>query len=468
MIGEVIVLSSRSNVRKFRKSKGINIGAITFFIIFVYVIMNIYLYFTKDHLTIYEVKEGSAADDFVLEGLIFRDEKVVTTDTAGYINYYHRDGERVAKNSVVYSVNEGNSDLEVIAADDSDSEISTEDAMSIKGEITDFQKDYDRGNFAYAYQLKEELQNSSMQIYNDSMLLNLTALLKDKTASLKVAKTDTSGIIVYYSDGYENMSVDSATAQSFDKSTYQKSQLRTSKLQSKGSPVYKIVTDDNWSILYHLDEEQYNRIKDSKNLTIVFTTDGLKQTVPVNVFQKGTDYFAKITLSRYMPRYINQRFISTEIVINSAEGLKIPISSIVKKDFYQVPQSYFTKGGDSDELGLNKVNSSQTDDGDKTTFEFVPTDIYYQDEDNYYVDMNLFQSRDVIKGKGDDTFTLEKTKTLEGVYNVNKGYAVFRLIKVLYENEEYCIIEKNTANSLSVYDHIALDSSTATEQSIIY
>ncbi len=461
-------MGSRNNVRKFRKARSINIGVIIFFIVFVYVLINIYLYFTKDHLTIYEVKEGTTAEDFVLDGIAFRDEKVINTDTAGYINYYHREGERVAKNSVVYSVDGGNEYSEVLAADDSGKSISADDAQSIKNNITDFQKDYNDGNFTYVYQLKEELANSSMQIYNDSMLTNLRTLLEDKTASLKVAKTDTSGVIVYYTDGYEDMGADSATAKDFDKTIYKKTQLRTNKMQKRGNPVYKIVTDDNWSIVYLLTKEQYEKIQDNETITIIFTADDLKQTVPVKVYQKGNDYFAKVTLDKYMARYINQRFLSTEIVINSAEGLKVPVSAITEKKFYKVPKSYLTQGGDSDKEGLIRVDSDSTDNGDKTTYEFIAVD-YYEEGDYIYVASNLFKNRDVIKGQSDsDTFMLEKTKSFKGVYNVNKGYAVFRPVEILYENEEYCIVKKNTPNGLSIFDHIALDSRTATEQSIIY
>jgi hypothetical protein len=170
-----------------------------------------------------------------------------------------------------------------------------------------------------------------------------------------------------------------------------------------------------------------------------------------------------------MPRYINQRFISTEIVINSAEGLKIPVTSIVEKNFYQVPLSYFRKGGDSDKNGLTRVVTSTDGGNEKTTQEFIATDIYYQDEKYAYVDTNLFGTRDMIIGEDDkDAFILDKTEAFKGVFNVNKGYAVFRHIEILYQNEEYCIVKKNTANGLSVYDHIALDSSTAKEQAIIY
>ena len=57
-------------------------------------------------------------------------------------------------------------------------------------------------------------------------------------------------------------------------------------------------------------------------------------------------------------------------------------------------------------------------------------------------------------------FTVSKTDSLIGVYNINKGYAEFRQIKILYQNEEYAIVRPNTTYGLNVYDYIILDSST--------
>nr|MCR5556493.1 hypothetical protein [Butyrivibrio sp.] len=48
---------------------------------------------------------------------------------------------------------------------------------------------------------------------------------------------------------------------------------------------------------------------------------------------------------------------------------------------------------------------------------------------------------------------------LVGVYNINKGYADFRQIKILYQNDEYSIVKSNTTYGLAVYDYIVLDSS---------
>ena len=167
-----------------------------------------------------------------------------------------------------------------------------------------------------------------------------------------------------------------------------------------------------------------------------------------------------------MVRYLSQRFIDVEIAVNSAKGLKIPVSSIVEKDFYQIPLSYFTEGGDSGSTGV--VQKTFKENGE-VQYVFVPTDIYYSDEEYGYIDARLFEAGDrIYSEEKDKEFNISQKQTLEGVFNVNKGYAVFRRIEVLYENEEYCIIKNGTQYGLSVYDHIALDGKTAVEQKIIY
>ena len=77
-----------------------------FSIVFVYVLICVVLYFRTNHIVRYEVKEGSLAINNVYRGLIFRSEEVVKTNTAGYVNYYAYEGERVAVGDLVYTVDE--------------------------------------------------------------------------------------------------------------------------------------------------------------------------------------------------------------------------------------------------------------------------------------------------------------------------------------------------------------------------
>lgn len=59
-------------------------------------------------------------------------------------------------------------------------------------------------------------------------------------------------------------------------------------------------------------------------------------------------------------------------------------------------------------------------------------------------------------------------EVLHGVYNINKGYAVFREVTVIDENEEYCIIESNSTYGLAAYDYIVLNVDQVTEDQIVY
>lgn len=464
-------MSPNAKVTKYRRRKNVNIGVIVFLIIFVYVIISVFMFFTKEHLTIYEVKEGTTADDFIFQGLIFRKEKVIYTDTAGYINYYHRDGDRIAKSATIYSVDANKNSYDLISSAENSLSISEEDDSSIKNEIKDFQKSYENGNFIKAYQLKSELEGSILQIVNDNMLANLQSVLAENGEgnTLKVAKSPSSGIITYTMDGYEDLSADSATAENFNTEKYSKTQLRTMELIEKQSPVYKIVSSDKWSVMLLLNEEQYNKLQEKDSVKVTFSDDGLTAIAPITLTKKGSDYYATLTLDKYMIHYINQRFVTVEIAVNSAQGLKIPVSSIVDKEFYLIPLEYFTEGGNTGSKGLNKEVITVKDGKEQVSFEFVPTDIYYSDEDYGYVDGRLFETGDwIIKKDTEDRYQVLEKKTFEGAYNVNKGYAVFRRIEMLYKNEEYCIIKKGTAYGLSMYDNIALEGNTAIEQAIIY
>ena len=72
------------------------------------------------------------------------------------------------------------------------------------------------------------------------------------------------------------------------------------------------------------------------------------------------------------------------------------------------------------------------------------------------------------KPSSDETYTIGETEALKGVYNINKGYAMFRLIDILYEYGDYCIVSDKTDYGVTLYDHIILNGSSVKENDIIY
>jgi tmRNA-binding protein len=464
----LLLLNQSGKVAKFRKRKNINMGTMVFFIIFVYVFINVYLYFTKEHLSIYEVQQGFTSDNNTFQGLILREEEIFNTDTAGYVNYYHRDGERLAKNTTVYSIDETKQVYDLIGSSESGTVLTSADIKEVSREVMEFQDDFITSNFTSVYDFKYDLESTALEILNENRMTNLENIIEESGTShlFSIVKSKTSGIITYSIDNYEDLTEDNVTAENFNLDIYDKVQLLASDLVEADTPIYRMVISDNWSIILLLDENQYNKLKEEKSVRINFKDNGLTTNAQISVYEKNASYFAKLELNKYIEYYMNQRFVSVELEINSAEGLKIPTSSIVQKEFYKIPLEYFTVGGDSGATGLVTENYSKNG---ELELEFVPADIYYSDETYGYVDKRLFENGIWIHSEETgERYQIELVDTLEGVFNVNKGYAIFRRIETLYENEEYSIIKEGTGYGLSVYDHIALVGSTAVEQAIIY
>ena len=73
-----------------------------------------------------------------------------------------------------------------------------------------------------------------------------------------------------------------------------------------------------------------------------------------------------------------------------------------------------------------------------------------------------------MKKDSSKKYQVSGTGSLQGVYNINKGYAVFREIKIIDENEEYCIVEAGSSYGLSQYDRIVLNADTVNDEDIVY
>ena len=109
-----------------------------------------------------------------------------------------------------------------------------------------------------------------------------------------------------------------------------------------------------------------------------------------------------------------------------------------------------------------------TEEGEVST-EFVAVSIYQETEEEYYVDDSLLSAGDnLVMPDSTERTTVSKSDTLIGVYNINKGYADFKEIQILSQNDEYSIIQSNTTYGLSAYDRIVLDAETVNMDELIY
>ena len=222
------------------------------------------------------------------------------------------------------------------------------------------------------------------------------------------------------------------------------------------------ILDETWNIIVPVTRDVYERLTDESAVQIEFTEDGRTLWVNFEERQISDGYYLFLKLNNSMVRYVQERFIEIELLLNKESGLKIPNTAITEKEFFKVPKEYFAKAQDSSGKGV-MIKDPATG-----SINFIATSLYYETEDSYYIDEDEVHAGTVLqRPDSNETYTVGETAKLQGVYNINKGYAVFKQISILYQNEEYSIVETGTSYGLSLYDHIALDGSKVNENDLI-
>lgn len=459
-----------SKIVRYRHPLNINVGVIIFAIIFVYMAFSVYTYMKKDKVQFYEVAEGNIVNDTGYTGLILRDESVQKTDRAGYINYYIREGKRAAIGTRIYSVDETGSIAEYMEENpEANVTLTDENISDIKRQLSSFSMEYEDRKFDEIYNLQYTLEAAVLEYVNFNALGNLDILQAQSGSTFQQVKSPVSGVVSYSVDGYENFDLSQLSAASFDRSGYTKAITKAGQLIEKDAPVYKLITSDDWSILFPLDENDAAEYTGKDRLTVNFPSSDLKTEARFSMIT-GSDgrQYGKLDFNQYMIQFVSDRFVSFEIETAKADGLKIPVSAVTTKNFYLIPVEYLTQGGDTSASGFMKETYSESG----TSAEFIPTTIYYSTDEYVYIDMgenSPLQAGDyVIRPNSQDRYQIGNSSSLQGVYNINKGYAVFKQIEILNTNDEYYTIRKGTSYGLSVYDHIVLDASTVYEGELIY
>ena len=435
-----------------KKRIHLNIGTVIFGAIFLYLIITVFLYLTASHITSYQVTAGPLSKNETYRALVLRSEEVVNATSAGYVSYFVSDASKAAKNGTVCGISGSENLLET-------KELGSSDLSKIREAASDFSSSFDGDDFSEVYDLKYSL---------DGLLLSTgdTSL----AGTLYTASSD--GIVAYSCDGYEYLTQEELTEKDFQSKTYKRSNLRTEEAVNAGDPLYRLIKSETWSIVIPVTDRQTVRLASHSRIKVVFQEDGQSETGDLTLFANGDQRYVKITFDSGMIRYCQDRFLDVELVTNTKSGLKIPISAIVTKKFYTIPVSLLTAGGESGAFGFLK---EVTDKEGNVSTSFVEATLYAKaqpedsEEEVYYIDCSLFEDGDVLVQPDSNTrYTVGATGKLEGVYCINKGYAVFRKISIIDQNEEYCIVETGTSYGISQYDYIAQDGSSVKEEQVLY
>jgi len=287
-------------------------------------------------------------------------------------------------------------------------------------------------------------------------------------SNFHVVSTPKSGTISYMMDEFTDYSVQDVTASCFEKKDTADS-LYSVDLIAANSPVYKLITGDDWSIIVKLTETLYGQLLGKETAT--FSLDNkITITAPINCFRRDDAYFAEIKMDKYLSNFTSRRFLTVTFDVEYAEGLKIPETAITWKDYYRIPKEYIVQGGNEGEQVKGILTEEFNTETGTTQYTFQEVEIFYSNEGFSYIDCAEFAKETYITTPDMSARVMLYTfvNKLEGAYNINKGYSVFKRIERLKTENGYVIVKRNSDSGLSAYDHIALDASTVREDAVIY
>ena len=233
-----------------------------FAVILVYVVICVIMYFRTDHIVRYSVQEGSLTSNSIYKGIALRTEQVVTGQDAGYVNYFAREGERTAVGDLVYTVDEtGRLSDYINAGSNGENSLSDSDLAELRTDITAFMHGFDQRYFDEVYNFRHNMESTAIKLANYNILENADALNDASgTVIINYRYAANSGIVLYSTDGYENLKLEDMTAELFDEETYERNYLVNNGLVAAGDPVYKLSTDEDWSVVIQVEKELADRL----------------------------------------------------------------------------------------------------------------------------------------------------------------------------------------------------------------
>lgn len=475
-LGGLFLATSRESsnkIHKYRKPLNLNIGMILFGVIFIYIIVCVVLSFKTTAIAPYEVKEGSLVTNYTYRGIAIRDEIIFNSDKAGYVNFYAREGERVATGDLVYSVDETGELSEYLSNATADNTILDDNQLTdLRNDIVYFMHGFDATNYDSTYDFKYQMKGTVLRLANATLLDGLKNLTGGKNGLLNgvsLCYAPNTGIISYWVDGYETLPRTSLTKEHFSEKNYEVKRLLDNELITSGDEIYKLSTNENWSLVVPIEENDAVAFLEEEYIKVRFLKNQVESWGKVDVF-KGADGqdFMELSFTNSMVTFAKDRFIDIELLLNDETGLKIPNTSIVEKEFFLVPEDYLTQNVTGNNYIVLKETYSE--DGNILS-EAVEVSIYNYDSETkeYYVSKDaLSLGTRLIKTNSQEKYTISKQASLIGVYNINKGYADFRRITLLYQNDEYSIVNSNTKYGLNVYDNIVLDARAVMDEQLLY
>ncbi len=440
----------------FRRETTLNVGLIIFLFIFLYLAYSLFRGLTRENYSSFSVgteERLNASQNY--HALILRQEKNVVSHWAGYVDFFAPEGSHVSVGSVVSSVDELGSYSESVRQAMDLQSLDKEDLINLKTRLRSLSLDYEGNRFSSVYEAKGMISAFFMSHLGSASLDVL-----EQNASLNeffhVHKSDTSGLILYYYDDYENKEIRELSTADFAGKNYQRH--ATENLVTVGDFLYKLVDSETWRLVVNVNAQEAAQYGAQGIINFTFLKNGLQAQAPCRIYN-GADgsYLMELTLDRYMVQFCTDRYVEIRIEDTGALGYKIPLSCAVNETAYLIPRAFEIGDG----AGAKGTFLQEIYAGSSKTVQTVTANVYARDDEYCYVGLDAFQPESVlVSTQSQERYTIRLTTVMLGVYQINSGYTEFCPIEVIEQTGDYLLVSRYTKNGISTYDKLLLNAAS--------
>lgn len=468
------------NVIRISKRLPISFVSVVFALILIYFVIQGILVLRRTGVSAYSV--GAPASDNVTgsyTAVVLRDEDVFTADEAGSVNYFASGGDRMSARGLICTVDREGDLVERLSRAEDSITLSRESRESIRLAVKEAIAGYDPETFKSSRDMARSVRSALFSSYvNDGKEL-VTEMLSE--ANCLALYAEESGFLLLYEDGYEGRTPESLTLSDFMRESAVRIERNSADTVEKGDFLFKIVPDNRFRLCIPLKEEEADRLQKRTRLSVRINKNTVL-SAPFSVTRSADgNAVGVLDFVKYGGNYLNDRFLEVEILDESVNGYKIPESAIVQKSFFVVGNEYITSGGGTNRKGVILKEGDDEHFEEVTVYQKLSEDetSFILGEDTAYIYGDGLSAGQILIGESStdhDAFHLRSEMALgvmtsvEGVYQINNGYCVFKPIVRLNSSIEtsYVIIAADSRYGLSPYDRIVLNASDVSENEIIY
>ena len=340
--------------RKIKHSKVFLIG------IFAYIIINGITVFIGKNIDTLVVSNEKIEEYITTKGLLVRDEYIINSTMTGNIEAYFKEGDKVKNLDKVAYVYNNNIDeanfkelesleKEVIQIEEGQSSIIKADVDKVNKKIEknkdNIQTKLIQGKLGISkevVELEEHIKDKNKLLKSD---LNSKPIINKKEEINKlnnkieknsdILQTNKSGIISYKFDGNElKYNIDNISELTIDDIEYTENEyidILNEGVIKHGQPIARIINNIKQYLAIVVEENEIINFEENNSVIIRDKNNQINAKVH-NIYTKNDKNVVVLEISEQNIEINDTRVAEFDIIYKSIEGIKIPKSSIVKKD----------------------------------------------------------------------------------------------------------------------------------------